>query len=193
MNFLLIDAQPLFQKALESLIKTIYPSSQIFREECAAKSSQVIRSTHIDTVILDTEISNGSGLDYAKRLRSLGFEGAILFLSSSSSKMCSQIARANRANGLVYKTQDIDTIRTAILSVSQGKDAFDSSLITPIKKTCNLSNREALVFTYLVKGYSNKKISELLSLSNKTVSTYKSRILSKYNANSIIEIISLQN
>ncbi|MGD8117973.1 LuxR C-terminal-related transcriptional regulator [Vibrio sp. TRT 29B02] len=192
MNFLLIDAQPLFQKALESLIRTIYPNCTVYKESCAAKSSQVIRNKRIETVILDTEISNGSGIDYAKRLRSLGFEGAILFISSCNSKMYSQIARTNRANGLVYKTQDIKTIRAAILLVSQGKDAFESSVAIPAQKTSNLSAREALVLSYLAKGYSNKKISELLSLSNKTVSTYKSRILNKYNAKSIIEIISFQ-
>lgn len=192
MNILLIDAQPLFLEALEGLIKSIYPAANIYKEDCSAKANQILRNVNIDTVILDTEISNGSGIDYAKRLRTIGFCGAILFISSNSSKMLSQMARTVRSNGLVYKTQDISTIRSAIVSVSQGRKTFQSSDEQSQRRTSSLSAREALVLTYLVKGYSNKKISELLSLSNKTISTYKSRILSKYKANSIIELISLQ-
>ncbi|MCG6262640.1 helix-turn-helix transcriptional regulator [Vibrio vulnificus] len=51
-----------------------------------------------------------------------------------------------------------------------------------------LSEREVTVLSYLMQGYSNQKISELLMLSNKTISTYKARILKKYNAKSIVEI-----
>ena len=193
MNVLLIDAQPLFLEALEGLTKSIFPDVKVFKESCAAKASKVIRYEQIDTVILDTEISNGSGIDYAKRLRSIGFTGGILFISSSHSKMYCHIARSSRANGLVYKTEDISKIRAAILSVSQGKEVFEQPDNMMVKRTFNLSAREELVLTYLTKGYSNKKISELLSLSNKTISTYKSRILSKYNAKSVIEIISLQS
>ncbi|MGR5543013.1 response regulator transcription factor, partial [Vibrio campbellii] len=60
-------------------------------------------------------------------------------------------------------------------------------------KQTHLSEREQVVFDYLVQGYSNKQISELLSLSAKTISTYKSRILDKHNASSIIELMNYQN
>ena len=43
----------------------------------------------------------------------------------------------------------------------------------------SLTDREMIVLQYLAQGYSNKAISEKLFLSNKTVSTYKARLLQK--------------
>ena len=51
-----------------------------------------------------------------------------------------------------------------------------------------LSNRESAVLRLLLKGYSNRKISQLILISDKTVSTYKSRILTKFNLDNILEL-----
>jgi len=52
-----------------------------------------------------------------------------------------------------------------------------------------LSARELMVLKQLTSGLSNKEIAEGLSLSNKTVSTYKRRLLSKLNARSLVDLI----
>ncbi|MCO2330811.1 response regulator transcription factor, partial [Pseudomonas aeruginosa] len=45
------------------------------------------------------------------------------------------------------------------------------------------------VLQYLSQGYSNKQISEQMFISNKTVSTYKARLLLKLNAGSLVDLI----
>jgi DNA-binding NarL/FixJ family response regulator len=45
-----------------------------------------------------------------------------------------------------------------------------------------------MVMKYLVNGMSNKQIAENLSLSEKTVSTYKSRLFQKLNINNVLEL-----
>ncbi|RFQ13782.1 DNA-binding response regulator, partial [Pseudomonas sp. ATCC 13867] len=52
-----------------------------------------------------------------------------------------------------------------------------------------LSDREMAVLQYLANGYSNKEISEQMFISNKTVSTYKTRLLLKLNAHSLVDLI----
>ncbi|WP_410969892.1 response regulator transcription factor, partial [Salmonella sp. SAL4458] len=52
-----------------------------------------------------------------------------------------------------------------------------------------LSDREMIVLQHLAMGYSNKAIGEKLFLSNKTVSTYKARLLLKLNAGSLVDLI----
>ena len=49
-----------------------------------------------------------------------------------------------------------------------------------------LSDRELRTLQYLVSGLSNKKISETMLLSEKTVSTYKTRVLNKLNIKSVV-------
>jgi two-component system response regulator EvgA len=54
-----------------------------------------------------------------------------------------------------------------------------------------LSAREMTVLQQLARGRSNKEIADSMYLSNKTVSTYKSRLLLKLNARSLVDLIEL--
>ncbi|WLI37180.1 response regulator transcription factor [Pseudomonas sp. FP818] len=51
-----------------------------------------------------------------------------------------------------------------------------------------LSNRELMTFELLVRGMSNKEIANYLQLSNKTISTYKVRLLEKLNVFSLVHL-----
>ena len=53
------------------------------------------------------------------------------------------------------------------------------------------SDREIAVLNYLKQGKSNKEIADLLMLSNKTISTYKSRMLQKCGCDDLNQLISL--
>ncbi|MCY1409414.1 putative transcriptional regulator [compost metagenome] len=52
-----------------------------------------------------------------------------------------------------------------------------------------LSHREMTVLKYLANGHSNQDIGEQMYISNKTVSTYKTRLLMKLNARSLVDLI----
>ncbi|KAG1241378.1 hypothetical protein G6F65_023476 [Rhizopus arrhizus] len=52
----------------------------------------------------------------------------------------------------------------------------------------SLSDREMTVLQYLAQGRSNKEIGDLLLLSNKTVSTYKTRLQQKLGMTSVLEL-----
>ena len=52
-----------------------------------------------------------------------------------------------------------------------------------------MSDREITVLRYLAEGKSNKEIGELLQLSNKTISTYKARLLEKSGADSLTDLL----
>jgi DNA-binding NarL/FixJ family response regulator len=52
-----------------------------------------------------------------------------------------------------------------------------------------MSKRETQVLKLLVSGRSNKQISEELNISDKTVSTYKLRLMRKLNAKSVVDLV----
>ncbi len=58
----------------------------------------------------------------------------------------------------------------------------------PVNRARLLSEREINVLRYLVNGLSNKQIADEMFISNKTVSTYKTRILTKLGLSSVIEL-----
>ncbi|CFO11703.1 virulence factors transcription regulator [Bordetella pertussis] len=75
---------------------------------------------------------------------------------------------------------------TTLSEMRMGDNAKSDSTLISV-----LSNRELTVLQLLAQGMSNKDIADSMFLSNKTVSTYKTRLLQKLNATSLVELIDL--
>lgn len=188
---LILDNQPIFRHALVSMVNRINTQTDSIQSDSVKDARRILREQNVDMIILDVDFNDGNGLDFVQHIRKGGYKGKVLFVSSNSNPLFYYIAQNVCANGYILKTEDPSLINDAIISTYRGYTVF-KHCTTGMYELPDLSGRESVVFSYLSKGYSNKKISELLSLSSKTISTYKRRILKKYNANSIIEIMELQ-
>lgn len=191
-NILIMDIRPLVCEALTSLVEKTFRHTNVFISDNAQSGMKLVRENDIDIIILDIDLKTSSSFDFVRRAKAADFFGKVLFISSNDHSMVSQTAKMVGANGFVSKTESTEMIKEAILAVSRGYSVFKEDL-NQSKEAVTLSKRESVVYNYLVQGYSNQKISELLSLSAKTVSTYKTRILTKYNADSVIQIMNIQN
>lgn len=187
-NALVIDNQPLYSEALSSLIKTAFPYANVMETTDPVDIMDLVRNKPIDLVILDVVVGDRDGLRLAKSILASGYRGKLLFVSSRDYTSLSRTAFELGARGFLNKNEPKETIMDAIVSISRGYSIFKATQNSP-SIDASLSSREAMVFQYLAQGYSNKKIAEQLSLSAKTVSTYKSRILKKYHANSLVELL----
>lgn len=190
-NVLVIDSQFLICKAVKNLLEESFYGAKVWNSNNAQQAMKIVKQKQIELIILEVELKDSNGIDLVRRLNSHGFQGKILFLSAQPYELFSQTIRATGAHGFVSKTETVEVIRDAILAVSRGYSVFKDS--NTVEQAVALSKRESVVFNYLSKGYSNQKIAHIMSLSSKTVSTYKSRILDKYNASSIIEVIKVRN
>ncbi|MGY0614677.1 response regulator [Vibrio sp. FJH11] len=187
-NVLIIDAQPLYSEALASLVKSVMDNADVKQSTNSSEVMDLVRNQRIDLIILDVVIGDRDGMRLAKNILATGFQGKILFISSKDYSSLSKAAYDLGADGFLNKNEAKQTIMDAIVSVSRGYSMFKLRH-TPSSNNIALSKREAMVFHYLAQGYSNKRISEQLSLSAKTISTYKTRILKKYHATSLIELL----
>ena len=107
------------------------------------------------------------------------------------------------AAGFVCKEGDLAEVTAAVRAVLSGYSYFPSDVIRSGKRHIGLpdeadligrlSDRELVVLKFLANGYSNKEIAEEMFISNKTVSTYKTRLLLKLNARSLIELVEFAN
>ena len=99
------------------------------------------------------------------------------------------------AAGYISKDDDPKLVIQSVVQVMEGKEIFNEALYkvnTPIKekdRKIKLSTRESEVLKLLSIGKSNKDISEELGISDKTVSTYKQRLLSKLQAKNLVDLI----
>ncbi|WP_051118115.1 response regulator transcription factor [Vibrio campbellii] len=187
-NVLIIDDQPLYSEALASLVQTAFQSVNVVESTDSAEVMDIVRNQPVDLVILDVILGDRDGMRLAKNILATGYQGKILFISSRDYSSLSKAAFEMGAHGFLNKNEAKATILDAIVSVTRGYSMFKATH-NQSSGSVTLSNREAMVFHYLAQGYSNKKISEQLSLSAKTISTYKTRILKKYHAESVVELL----
>lgn len=192
---LIVDDHPLVCSAIEHLLNVSKRFEHVFSDTDASQSLNFIRQHPVDLLILDVGLDETDGFEFLRRARAHGFSGKALYVSGSDAQIYSETAQKLGADGYIVKSEGLNIIDSAIEKIMAGQKVFSSIKNTHLRtiKEVKLSLRESMVFKYLLEGCSNKEISERLSLSSKTVSTYKTRILNKYKVKSIVELVNLKS
>ena len=158
-----------------------------------------IRDQQPDLVILDLDLPRLSGLDLLERVRKSQPEIKLLVLSAQQESIFAARTVQAGANGFMSKNENMTTVVQAAQTVLAGYSMFPSSALSPqahfnapdtpdaLIKT--LSDRELTVLQYLARGMSNKEIAETLLISNKTISSYKTRIFEKLRISTLVELV----
>lgn len=147
----------------------------------------------IELLILDIELGNTDGFSLYRRALLNGYNGKVLFLSAKHANHLIRIAAKLGAQGVINKSESLENISLAIELVLRGQVYFPHDGGVYNKKDLDqiLTEREFTVMGYLVEGLSNKQIGEKLFISNKTVSTYKTKIFEKLEVDSVISLAKL--
>ena len=197
-RILVADDHPVVRQGLKQIVAG---TTDIFVVDEAGTGQEVldkVRSNYFDVVLLDITMPGASGLDILKQLRSERPELAILILSMHSEEQyAARVLRAG-ASGYLAKESAPDELVAAVRKISLGgkyvspslaeKLASDLAVDTqePLHQT--LSDREYETMRLLASGKTTAEIAEQLSLSPKTISTYRSRILEKMGMRSNTEL-----
>jgi two-component system invasion response regulator UvrY len=148
-----------------------------------------VRKNDFDMVLLDISMPGRDGLEVLKELKSLRPKLPVLMLSMYPEEQYAVRSLRSGASGYLTKDSAPDELISAIRKVSSGGKYVSASLAeklahklgTDVEKPLHeaLSDREYQVMCMIASGKTVKEIGEELSLSVKTVSTYRSRILNK--------------
>ncbi len=187
-SFMIVDNQPLFVESLTSILANEFSAETVLQFNNAQDAYISLTKNRVDMLLVDAELEQSSGFDLVKRALARGCVKKVLFVSSKPYDSYSSVARSLGGQGYVTKSETKNTILNAIRNVLTGYTFFKVEKTTDLDDV-TLSKRELSVLNYLSQGYSNKQVSGLLSLSEKTISTYKSRILKKYNVPSIVHVL----
>lgn len=144
-----------------------------------------------DLVILDLDLPRLDGLSMIRRIRAQNLKTCILVLSAKPEHVMASYTRNAGANGYVSKGREISELITALKTVLFGYDCFPVDTTDPAAESGlkSLSMREVEVLQHLARGASNRDIASRLFISDKTVSTYKSRIQEKLGLSSLAALI----
>ncbi|MDD0977141.1 response regulator transcription factor [Pseudomonas fontis] len=154
-----------------------------------------------DLMVLDIGIPGLDGLEVIGRLSTLKPRPRVLVLTSQSARYYARRCMNAGAAGFVSKSNDLEDVRKAVQAVQSGYHYFPSEAVSTVRRSeanaseaeriDSLSDRELMILQHLVTGLSNKEIGDVLSLSNKTISTYKARLVEKLKVQSVIDMADL--
>ena len=187
MRLFVIDAHPLFREGLKSLVKTTHDLTIV--GECEGCEDVLQKEKwECDLVILDGELQSLTLLHRLEKIRPKGQPPFTLVLTSHSEEQHALQMLTAGADGYLSKNNQPPVVLDVMRKVSRG-----GKYITPeiaetmlgrfdrLNKPVRLSQREYQVLYLLSSGRGMKEIASELSLSTKTVSTYRARLLEKLN------------
>ena len=146
-------------------------------------------ATRCDVLVLDINLPGRSGLDVMHALKDEGSPVKVLVVSMYPEDQYAIRALRAGAYGYVNKGGDPQQIVQAVRTVAQGRkyvtpeiaQMLVESLTTPVPENAHdkLSDRELQTLVMIASGKRLADIAEQLTLSPKTVSVYRARVLEK--------------
>ena len=165
----------------------------------AAEALNLARNEDWDVAVLDLSLGDRSGLEVLKELQQIRPRLPVLILSMHSEEQYARRAFKGGAAGYITKDSPRTELLKAIEKVIAGgryvsptladKLVFDIERGTDRPPHEALSDREFEVMRLIAAGKTVSEIAEMLSLSDKTISTYRSRLLEKMRMKTNAELI----
>jgi DNA-binding NarL/FixJ family response regulator len=159
----------------------------------------ILLNKEIDVLILDLELEGLSSIFEVKSILKNFPKTKIIIYSDLSEQIYAPNAIKAGVSGYISKKEKLETLGQAIIKVHQGKIILNETvkknlaLIAKQNKSerlyRKLSNREVEVLRYLSDGKKNNEISKILNLNEKTISTYKLRLLQKLNVTNLVDLV----
>src|ERR1700761_1497932 len=186
---MIVDDHPALRLVIRTHLTQVANIEDVVEAGNGQEAVELTRQHLPDLAILDLDIPRINGLDVIPRLRLAHPHIRVMILSGHDTPTFVQRAVRAGAQGFVSKTQDISEIVRGVEAILSGYSVFpvtSGTIVAPLvgeisehAKLELLSDKELIVLQMLAKGMSNKSIGEALFMSDKTVSTYKSRLREK--------------
>src|SRR5438105_4440653 len=187
---LIVDDHSVVRNGLKKILED-QPDEIAFGEaETAPEAIALVRERDWDIVILDISLGGGrNGLDTLKEMKQIRPRLRVLILTMHAEEQYAR--RAFKAGAAGYVTKDspraelLEAIKRILGGAKYISPALAEKLIeyidndTALSAHEILSDREFQVLCLIASGKTFTEIAELLSLSDKTISTYRARILEK--------------
>lgn len=205
MRILIADDHAIVREGIKLIVKTLPEVRQIDEASDGKEALSKMIKTKYDLAILDISMPEITGLDLLQQLKFHNIETRILIISFHPQEQYAVRAFKLGASGYLSKDSAFEEMGMAIRKIAAGgkyvSAAFAEKLLFNEVSSTNqqlhesLSDREFQVMIMLSKGKSVTEIAQEIFISDKTVATYRSRIMEKMQMkkNAELTIYSLRN
>jgi DNA-binding NarL/FixJ family response regulator len=204
-RILIADDHPIVRRGLRQILEENKAVAGVDEAGNGQEALDKVKTGKFDVVMLDISMPGMNGLETLAELKKLKPTLPVLILSIYPEEEYAVRALKGGASGYLTKKSAPDELITAIKKIVRGERYISPSLAEflathltedkdkPLHE--GLSNREFQVMRMIASGRSLKEIAGEMSLSPKTISTFRTRILQKMEMKSNAELIqySLKN
>ncbi len=205
MKILIADDHAIVREGVKLIVKTLPEVKQIDEAADGKEALAKLIKNHYDLAILDISMPEITGLDLLQQIKIHNIDTRVLMLSFHPQEQYAVRAFKLGASGYLSKDSAFEEMGMAIRKIAAGgkyvSAAFAEKLLfnevssTDQQLHESLSDREFQVMIMLAKGKSVSEIASIIFISDKTVATYRARIMEKMQMkkNAELTIYALRN
>jgi len=193
------DNQPVVHFGIKSFFKNHSKINIVGQFDNFSSVINLLKSRNIDILVLDLELTGLVSMVSLKTLIKDFPKTKIIIFSNLSEQIYTPNAIKAGVSAYVHKNSKLEKLENAILKVMDGEIIFSEDVKKKLDAIAKqnkserlyrkLSSREIEVLRYLSDGKKNNEIAKLLNLNEKTISTYKLRLLNKLNVTNLVDLV----
>jgi two-component system, NarL family, response regulator LiaR len=195
-SILVADDHPAFRDGFCRLLEDEPDFKVIGRAGNCEEVVRLASQLHPDVAIIDVSMPGMAGIEAVKQIKEASPTTAILMLSAYDYESFVLAALRAGANGYLLKNSPCEELLGAIRRVHLGKVVLDPEIASVALQRLSrkkgtrsdqieeLSRRELEVLALVARGCSNKKISEQLVISERTVDSHLIKVFGKLGVKS---------
>ena len=198
-NILIVDDHLIVREGIKRIINDTPDLKTVAEASSGTEAMDLIWKNKYDMILLDISMPGQNGLQTLKLIKKHDKTIPVLMLSMHSEEQYAMRSIKAGASGYMTKHTASSQLVTAIRKINNGRK-FISKEVAELLATDlyhdnekdpheHLSDREFEILKMIAKGTTTKSIAQELSISPKTVSTYRSRILDKLNMRNNSDLI----
>lgn len=199
MRFLIVDDHPVLRRGVRELLDDEFPGAAFVELDTGEAAVSKVEEEMFDCMLLDLSLPGRGGLDALKEIRARRPRMPVLVHSHHTEQQYA--IRAIRAGARGYVTKDTapDELVRAVREVIAGRRYMTPALAAQIASALSsdpdkapheaLSDRELQVLRMMAMGKTVREIAKELGLSDKTISTYRTRVLEKLELRTTAEMM----
>ncbi|MDP2207915.1 MAG: response regulator transcription factor [Bacteroidota bacterium] len=199
MKVLIADDHQIVREGLKRILHHASDIDEVSEAENAQQLLDLLETQHWDVVVLDINMPGKSGLDVLKEIKHQYPKLPVLILSMYPESQFAVRMIKQGASGYLTKASAASELIQAIRKVYQGGKYISPSVADKLAEALgsetdkpaheSLSDREFQVFRFIATGMTVGEIAVELTLSVKTISTYRTKILEKMKLRNNADIV----
>lgn len=198
-KIVVIDKHPVIRVAFDLFFKEDSNITLVKTLQDASDAFDYLASNEVDVVITEIDLPDLNGITALRAIKKSYENTQVIMFSSQPEEIYAISTLKAGASGYINKGADLNIVKDAILKVNRGETYLSDSIAKHLiyddtrnllsSKFKKLSSREIEVLKLLSQGRKNKEIASELEISEKTVSTYKTRLYKKMEVTNLVDLI----